>query len=87
VAHEGRAWLYVLSGRLRLILDDEEHELDAGETAEFDATRPHWFGPIGDTVEILHIFGPHGDAPVARVAFAESAPRSAADVPRESTPI
>jgi hypothetical protein len=67
VRHPGHAWLYVLSGRLRLLLEDEEHELGAGETAEFDPMRRHWFGPVGPEVEILHIFGPHGDSPKSRV--------------------
>ncbi|WP_159622162.1 helix-turn-helix domain-containing protein [Ruania rhizosphaerae] len=67
-SHEGHAWLYVLAGTLRLVLGDDEHELTPGETAEFDAAVPHWFGPAGDTaVEILHMFGPHGDRAVARV--------------------
>ncbi|SJM58040.1 helix-turn-helix domain-containing protein [Gulosibacter sp. 10] len=71
VSHEGYAWLYVLSGRLRLLLDDEEHELGVGETAEFDPVTPHWFGPAGDAVEILHIFGPRSDSPLSRVSPAE----------------
>jgi transcriptional regulator with XRE-family HTH domain len=67
VTHEGYEWLYVLAGRLRLIIGDREHSLGPGEVAEFDTTEPHWFGP-GDTnaVEILHLFGPHGDQAVVR---------------------
>ncbi|MEU7293098.1 hypothetical protein AB0A76_07830 [Streptomyces exfoliatus] len=35
--------------------------------AEFDAGEPHWFGLAGrDAVEILHLFGPHGDQAVIR---------------------
>ncbi|WP_280219472.1 helix-turn-helix domain-containing protein [Nocardia neocaledoniensis] len=68
VSHSGHAWLYVLAGTLRLLLGDDEHLLAPGETAEFDATVPHWFGPVEDTpVEILHLFGPHGDKAVPRV--------------------
>lgn len=58
--HEGHAWLYVLAGSLRLLLEHEEYRLEAGETAEFDALTPHWFGPIGASVEILHIFDARG---------------------------
>lgn len=67
VTHEGYEWLYVLAGRLRLLIGDREHTLDPGEVAEFDTTEPHWFGPA-DTkaVEILHLFGPHGDHAVVR---------------------
>ncbi|AOW91617.1 hypothetical protein BFN03_00155 [Rhodococcus sp. WMMA185] len=41
--------------------------LRPGEVAELDTEEPHWFGPNGTTVvEILHLFGPHGDQAVAR---------------------
>lgn len=71
VRHQGRAWLYVLSGTLRLLLGDEEHLLGPGETAQFDSSVPHWFGPAdGLAVEILHLFGPHGEQPVPRVVGA-----------------
>ncbi len=62
VTHTGYEWLYVLAGRLRLILGERDFTLGPGEVAEFDTSEPHWFGPA-DTyaVEILHLFGPHGD--------------------------
>ena len=67
-SHKGHAWLYVLSGRLRLLLGDDEHILLPGETAQFDPMVPHWFGPDDElAVEILHLFGPHGDRPVSRL--------------------
>ncbi|MFB7512683.1 helix-turn-helix domain-containing protein [Streptomyces sp. NPDC056144] len=67
VTHEGYEWLYVLAGRLRLVLGAREVELKPGEVAEFDTTEPHWFGPAGaETVEILHLFGPRGDQAVVR---------------------
>jgi len=44
--HEGYEWLYVLSGRLRLILADRDMTLGAGEAAEFDTRLPHWFGAV-----------------------------------------
>jgi len=62
VRHPGYEWLYVLAGRLRLLLDQEDFVLSPGEAAEFDTDRPHWFGPEdGAAVEILHLFGPFGD--------------------------
>lgn len=67
VTHAGYEWLYVLAGRLRLVLGDREFLLRPGEVAEFDTGEPHWFGPADtDTVEILHLFGPHGDQTVVR---------------------
>ena len=39
--HPGEEWLYVLTGRLLLTLDREEHRLDPGDAAQFDSMRPH----------------------------------------------
>ena len=38
--HEGYEWLYVLSGRLRLVLGQHDLVLGRGEAAEFDTPRP-----------------------------------------------
>jgi transcriptional regulator with XRE-family HTH domain len=60
--HEGYEWLYVLSGRLRLVLADHDLVLGAGEAAEFDTRLPHWFGSTGNgAVEILSLFGRQGE--------------------------
>ncbi|MEU8675485.1 XRE family transcriptional regulator [Streptomyces sp. NPDC048560] len=60
--HEGYEWLYVLSGKLRLLLAEHDLVLDAGEAAEFDTRLPHWFGPVGEQpVEYLSLFGPQGE--------------------------
>ncbi|QNE73475.1 helix-turn-helix domain-containing protein [Streptomyces finlayi] len=60
--HEGYEWLYVLSGRLRLLLAEHDLVLGAGEAAEFDTRLPHWFGPAGEqSVEYLSLFGPQGE--------------------------
>ncbi|MFE0426879.1 helix-turn-helix domain-containing protein [Streptomyces sp. NPDC058953] len=61
-AHEGYEWLYVLNGRLRLILGEHDLVLGPGEAAEFDTRVPHWFCASGDApVEILSLFGPQGE--------------------------
>ncbi|WP_055590395.1 helix-turn-helix domain-containing protein [Streptacidiphilus griseoplanus] len=60
--HEGYEWVYVLNGRLRLILGDRDLVLSAGEAAEFDTRVPHWFGPAGsEAVEFLSLFGRQGE--------------------------
>ncbi|GHC80719.1 helix-turn-helix domain-containing protein [Streptomyces flavofungini] len=60
--HEGYEWLYVLSGRLRLILAEHDVVLGPGEAAEFDTRVPHWFGSTGEgPVEFLSLFGPQGE--------------------------
>jgi transcriptional regulator with XRE-family HTH domain len=60
--HEGYEWLYVLAGRVRLILADHDITMGPGEAAEFDTRLPHWFGPAGDQpVEILSLLGRQGE--------------------------
>ncbi|MFC7331316.1 helix-turn-helix domain-containing protein [Marinactinospora rubrisoli] len=61
-SHEGYHWLYVLNGRLRLVLGDQDLVLTAGEVAEFDTHLPHWFGNAdSEPVEYLSILGPQGE--------------------------
>lgn len=60
--HPGREWLYVLTGRLRLIVGERDHILGPGEAAEFSTTRPHWMGAVDGPVEILSLLGPEGSA-------------------------
>jgi transcriptional regulator with XRE-family HTH domain len=61
-AHEGYEWLYVLNGRLRLILGEHDLVLAPGEAAEFDTRVPHWFGAAGaEPVEFLSLFGSQGE--------------------------
>uniref|UniRef100_A0AAU3HRB9 XRE family transcriptional regulator n=1 Tax=Streptomyces sp. NBC_01393 TaxID=2903851 RepID=A0AAU3HRB9_9ACTN len=60
--HEGYEWLYVLSGRLRVVLGERDVVLEAGEAAEFDTRVPHWFGSAGEgPAEFLSLFGPQGE--------------------------
>ena len=67
--HEGYEWLYVLSGRMRLILGDHDITLGPGEVAEFDTRLPHWFGPSDEQpVEILSLHGSQGERMHVRAA-------------------
>ncbi|MFX0575594.1 helix-turn-helix domain-containing protein [Nocardia nepalensis] len=60
--HEGYEWLYVLNGRLRLILGEHDVVLTPGEAAEFDTRIPHWFGTADSApVEFLSLFGKQGE--------------------------
>ncbi len=60
--HDGYEWLYVLSGRMRLVLGDQDLVLGVGEAAEFDTQLPHWFGSTGEgPAEVLSIFGRPGE--------------------------
>jgi transcriptional regulator with XRE-family HTH domain len=60
--HDGYEWLYVLAGRMRLVLGDQDLVLSAGEAAEFDTRLPHWFGSTGGrSAEVLSLFGRQGE--------------------------
>jgi transcriptional regulator with XRE-family HTH domain len=67
--HEGYEWLYVLAGRMRLILADRDITMASGEAAEFDTRLPHWFGAADDQpVEILSLLGRQGERIHVRAA-------------------
>jgi transcriptional regulator with XRE-family HTH domain len=67
--HDGYEWLYVLSGRLRFILGNQDLILEPGEAAEFDTRLPHWFGSAGgQQAEILSLFGQQGEGVHVRAA-------------------
>lgn len=70
--HEGYEWMYVLSGRVRLLLGDRDLMLTPGEVAEFDTRIPHAFiNPGPGPAEILHLFGPQGERLHVRARPAE----------------
>ncbi|GGF43696.1 hypothetical protein GCM10010922_19040 [Microbacterium sorbitolivorans] len=59
--HDGFEWLYVLSGRLRLRLGEQDIVLEAGEAAEFDTRTPHAMTSAGDApAEVISIFNEAG---------------------------
>ncbi|MGY1814990.1 helix-turn-helix domain-containing protein [Blastococcus sp. SYSU D00820] len=60
--HEGYDWIYVLAGRLRVVLGAHDVVLGPGEVAEFDTRTPHWIGnPFDEPAEVLGLFGPQGE--------------------------
>ncbi|MEU6486527.1 XRE family transcriptional regulator [Streptomyces sp. NPDC046887] len=60
--HDGYEWMYVLDGRLRVILGEHDLVLTPGEAAEFDCRVPHWFGSAdAKPVEFLSLFGRQGE--------------------------
>lgn len=60
--HDGYEWLYVLSGRLRLRLGEQDLVLTRGEAAEFDTRVPHAMSAVGaDAAEVLSIFNGEGE--------------------------
>ena len=67
-SHEGYEWLYVLSGRLRLLLGEHDVLLKPGEVAEFDTHVPHAFVTGVESAEVLCLFGPQGERLHVRAA-------------------
>ena len=59
--HEGHDWLYVLDGRLRLVLGEQDLTIEPGEAVEFTTWTPHWFGALDGAVELIAIVGPQGE--------------------------
>jgi transcriptional regulator with XRE-family HTH domain len=60
--HEGHDWVYVLNGRLRLVLGEHDLVLEAGEAAEFNTRTPHWFAATNSgPVEFLSLVGRQGE--------------------------
>jgi transcriptional regulator with XRE-family HTH domain len=71
--HEGYEWVYVLNGRLRVVLGEHDLVLEPGEAAEFDTRLPHWFGAAdAGAVEFLSLFGAQGER-----AHLRASPRTA----------
>lgn len=60
--HEGYEWIYVISGKLRIVIGEHDLTLGPGEVAEFDTRVPHWFGSDGKApVEVLSVLGRQGE--------------------------
>jgi transcriptional regulator with XRE-family HTH domain len=67
--HDGYDWVYVLDGRLRLVLGEHDLILEPGEAAEFDTRTPHWFAATSSgPVEYLSLIGKHGERAHVRAA-------------------
>jgi len=74
-SHEGYEWMYVLDGRLRLLLGGHELVLTPGEVAEFDTHTPHAFTNPADTpTELLILISAQGQRAHVRARPARSAP-------------
>lgn len=67
-SHEGHEWLYVLSGRVRLVLGDEDIVLGPGEAAEFSTWTPHWMAGDGGPAEVLVLLGHQGERAHLRIS-------------------
>jgi transcriptional regulator with XRE-family HTH domain len=54
-SHEGEEWLYVISGAVNLVFENEQHALRPRDAAHFDARLPHRLAAAGrrDAVILL----------------------------------
>lgn len=67
-SHEGHMWMYVMSGRMYLVLGKEELQVKVGESAEFNTRVPHWYGNTGqEPAEVLCLYGRQGEQVRPRV--------------------
>lgn len=60
-AHDGYEWLYILTGKLRLRLGEQDLTLSRGEAAEFDTRTPHAMCAAGGRpAQVISIFNQAG---------------------------
>jgi transcriptional regulator with XRE-family HTH domain len=60
--HGGFVWVFVLSGRIRLVIGEEETVMGAGEAAEFDTRKPHGFVSASmEPAEIINLLSKQGE--------------------------
>lgn len=70
--HDGYEWLYVLTGKLRLRLGEQDLTLSRGEAAEFDTRTPHAMCAAGSRpAQVISIFNEAGARMHTHVTAAE----------------
>lgn len=78
-SHPGYEWIYVLHGRIRLLLGEHDLTLTAGEVAELDTRTPHAFtNPTTTPVELLLLLGADGQRAHVRARPRRSPPKTTA---------
>lgn len=59
--HDGYEWIYVLQGKLRLVVGEQDLTLGRGEAAEFDTRIPHSMAAAGGRqAQVISIFNESG---------------------------
>jgi transcriptional regulator with XRE-family HTH domain len=66
--HPGHDWLFVLDGRVRLLLADRQIVVESGEAAEFATMTPHSLAAIDDPAELIMIVDRDGQRAHVRQA-------------------
>jgi transcriptional regulator with XRE-family HTH domain len=58
--HRGHLWIYVLRGRLRLVLGTNDQTFGPGTAIAFSTAAAHRLGAVDEDVEVLAVFDPSG---------------------------
>ncbi len=57
--HEGEEWVYVLAGRLRILVAGATYDLEPGDSAHFDSRQPHRLSALdGRDAELILVACP-----------------------------
>ncbi len=46
-SHDGQEFLFVLSGKMKVRVGDQEEVLEAGDAVYYDSNKPHYVGTVG----------------------------------------
>jgi len=50
ITHDGQEFVLILEGTIELFYDGRSHQLNIGDSAYIDASKPHTFHGVGDTL-------------------------------------
>jgi transcriptional regulator with XRE-family HTH domain len=50
ISHEGQEFVFIIEGSIELYYDGQRHQLNTGDSAYIDASKPHTFHGMGNTV-------------------------------------
>ncbi len=50
INHDGQEFVYILEGTIELFYDDRTHTLNQGDSAYIDASKPHTFHGVGESI-------------------------------------
>lgn len=50
INHDGQEFVYIIEGTIELFYDDRTHTLNQGDSAYIDASKPHTFHGMGESI-------------------------------------
>ncbi len=64
--HDGEEWIYVLSGKLTLLLEEKMYDLGPGDAVHFESRLPHrLIAPGPEEAEVLVVAAPVSNPPIS----------------------